>query len=259
MSKLLTKLKKRYPKYLHKLFEYGEAGLLGDDGIVAYETIGIAKKDSDMLIKMAMDEDFNQLIYDEDDDESEESLAVFASCHALIALAEFEAHQFSKQLMSYFDSIDEDDDYYLDALAYFFAANWVHNIERFRATLDPNSNNQRKKVFIFHIFGKIFKYFKEDSDISQIETMIVDFLKHDKNNHVELNELALSCLVDDIDGLKHIELIRWCFEHKDMGMADLEEIEYELGLREAPSFKTPHVQKDQSQSFLGRFFSFWKR
>jgi len=88
--------------------------------------------------------------------------------------------------------------------------------------------------------------------------MIVDFLKHDKSNHAELNELALSRLVD-IDGLRHIELIRWCFEHKDIGMANLEEIEYELGLREAPSFTTLNSKEDKNRSSLGRFFSFWRR
>lgn len=196
-------------------------GLL-EDGMIAYSHIGIPRKDVDILFEMAMDEDFNQFFYDEEDEENEESLILFAPCHALMILAEIEAaHQFSEQFINYFDHVEEDDDYYIDALAYFFAGHWSHNIERFRTLLEPTNNNLRKKTFILEeVFEKIIKYFWVDDDVSQIEEIIVDFLKQDKNSDGDLNASAMARLIE-IDGLKY----------------------------------TP---KDQSQSLLGRLFSFWK-
>ena len=261
MKNILEKLKKRYPKHLHQLFKYGTMGLLGDDGNIAYKQqkkMNLSQKDMNILFKMAIDNDFDKLFYNYEDEESEESLTLYAPCHALMVLAEFKSYQFSNQLMRHFDTIDEEDDSYLDALAYFFVKNFIDNIDNFRAILDSNKSKLRKKIFIFQIFEKIIKYFREDNNISQIEKIIIEFLKNNKSNHTELNKLALSCLIE-IDGLEHIDLIRWCFDNKDMGMADLEEIEHELGLRKSQPLFSPNLQKNRDRTFLQWFISLWRQ
>ncbi len=258
MKDTINQLKKRYPKHLHKLFNYGSTGLLDSNGIVAYEHIGVSPKDINQLYKMAIDEDFNSLEYDDcidtEEEESKELRATFVPCHALIALAGFEAHEFSKPLMMFVDNIDEDDDYYRDALAYFFAMNWTHNIELFDNILFDTKVSLSKKEHIFEIFSQIIEYHMEFDDLQPIEELTIKFL-NSKETNAELNALAINILITT-NGVKHIEFIRDCFQSKSIDNIDLEEIEIYLGLKEDSIVS--NILKPKTESLFQRLFTFWK-
>lgn len=241
MEITLEILKNRY-KNLHKLFNYGSKGLYDDyHGIVAYEEIGITKEYAKELLKMALDKDFDKLVYyenedeylDDMEDEDPALLATYTPCHALMALASLEIETGSQQLMDDFDNVDSFDDNYLFAFDYFFASNYIPNIELIHNVLFDKKASDEKRIRIFYIFEEITKYFKDDKNLKSIEDISIEFLQtNDKNS--EMNALAINILVL-VNGVKHIEFIRECFKTKkidELYSDSLEEIEIKLGVRE---------------------------
>lgn len=258
MEITLKILKDRYSKKLNKLIDYGNLGLYGDDGIVAYEeALGISKKYSDELFKMAVDEDFNGLVHydDEDDsyanmdDDSPEFLAEFsatyAPCHALMALASLEADDYLKKIMDKFDGIDPFDDHYLFAFDYYIASIYGKNIDFVNTILLDKKESDEKRIRIFYIFEEISKNFKDEKSFKSIEEVTIKLLKS-KNRHAELNALALNMLVL-MDGVKHIEFIRECCNSSmpidGIYLDKLEDIEIKLGLREKATIKKPSIEE----------------
>lgn len=243
MEITLEILKNRYSEKLNKLIEYGDMGLYEDTGIVAYEeALGIDKKYAKELLKMALDNDFNQLVHYEeeseddlwaDNEENPELDATYAPCHALIALSSLEIADGSQQIMDNFDNIDPFDDNYLFAFDYFFAGNYISNIELIRdIVLDKNASIE-KRIRMFYIFEEVNKHFKDKKSLESIESISIELLESNERN-AELNALALNMLVI-INGVKHIEFIRECFRNKNIDgfyLESLEEIEIKLGLRE---------------------------
>lgn len=245
MEITLEILKNRYSKKLNRLITYGDMGLYEDTGIVAYEeALGIDKKYGNELLKMALDDDFNRLVhYDEeseddswaDMEENPELDATYAPCHALIALSSLEIADGSQKIMDIFDNIDPFDDNYLFAFDYFFAGNYLSNIELIRDIILDRKASTEKRIRMFYIFEEINKYFKDKKSLESIERVSIELVKLNERNG-ELNALALNMLVL-IDGVKHIEFIRECFQTKPIDgvyLERLEEIEIKLGLREKP-------------------------
>jgi len=254
MKITLEILKDRYSKTLNKLIDYGNLGLYGDDSIVAYEeALGVSKKYSDELFKMAVDEDFNRLVdYDDEDDsyanmddDSPELSATYAPCHALMALASLEADDYLKKIMDKFDDIDPFNDHYLFAFDYYIASIYNKNIDFVNTILLDKKESDEKRIRIFYIFEEITKYFKDEKSFKSIEEVTIKFLKS-KNRQAELNALALNILVL-IDGVKHIELIRECCNSSmpidGVYLDKLENIEIKLGLREKPTIEKLSIEE----------------
>jgi uncharacterized protein YecA (UPF0149 family) len=244
MEITLKILKDRYSKKLNKLIDYGNLGLYGDDGIVAYEeALGVDKKYSNELFKMALDEDFNGLVHNNEndsyanlDDDSPELSATYARCHALMALASLEVDDYLKKIMDSFDGIDPFDDHYLFAFDYYMASIYSENIDFINTVLLDKKESDEKRIHIFYIFEEITKYFRDEKSFKSIEEVTIKLLKS-KERDAELNALALNMLVL-IDGVKHIELIRECCNSSmpidGIYLDKLEDIEIKLGLREKP-------------------------
>jgi len=250
MKITLEILKNRYSKKLNKLIDYGNLGLYGDDGIVAYEeALGVSKKYSDELFKMAVDEDFNELVQDDSyanmDEDSLELSATYAPSHALMALASLEVDDYLKKIMDKFDDIDPFDDHYLFAFDYYIASIYDKNIDFVNTILLDKKESDEKRIRIFYIFEEITKYFKDEKSFKSIEEVTIKLLKS-KNRHAELNALALNMLVL-IDGVKHIELIRECCNSSmpidGVYLDKLEDIEIKLGLREKSTIEKLSIEE----------------
>jgi len=251
MEITLETLKNRY-KNLHKLFNYGSIGLYGDDGIVAYEEIGITKEYAKELLNMALDKDFDELVHyenedeylDDIEDEDPALLATYAPCHALMVLASLEIEIGSEKslidtalpkILDNFKNIDPFDDNYLFAFDYFVASVYDKNIEFINTILLDKKEDDEKRIRIFYVFEEITKWFKDKKSFEAIEEVSKKLINQNEKN-AELNALALNMLLL-IDAKKHIEFIRECFVRKipidGLYLDSLEDIEIGLGLRES--------------------------
>jgi len=198
MKITLQKLKKRYPKELHSLFEHGDMGLYGDEGLIAYN---INKEYAPQLLKMALDKDFNRLTYHEIEIESEEfedqdpSLwATYAPLHALIALTDIESYDGLQKIMDDFDNNPMDDENYLFAFDYFCASAYESNSQFINEVLFDNKNSKAKRIRVFYIFKEVIKYFKDDKSLKSIEDTANRFLELGSDN-IEFNDLAVKTLL----------------------------------------------------------------
>ncbi len=250
MEITLKTLQDRYSTKLNKLINYGKAGLYGDDDIVAYkEVLGIDKAYSQELLKMALDNDFDQLVcyeneyefYDHIENNSPEFVATHTPSHALMALASLGADEYLKIIMDSFDDINSCDDYYLFAFDYYVASIYSKNIDFVNSVLFDKKESEEKRIRIFYIFEEINKSFKDEKSLQSIEEVAIKHLKS-REKHAELNALALNMLLL-IDGLKHIEFIRECHNSSTpidgIYLNSLEDIEIKLGLREKTIKKLP--------------------
>jgi hypothetical protein len=200
----LKTLKKRYPKMLHKLFKYGDTGLYEDNGLVAYEHIGITKKYSSELLKMVLDRDFDKLeYYDDDDIEFEDKdpslLATYTPVHALIALAELRCYDGSNKIMDDWDDSRFDDENYLFAFDYFFASAYYYDKQNdyfklFSSILLDRKHSEYKRACIFYIFKEIDEHFKDETVSEEIKDTVVKFLDLNDSS-VMLRELAKQTLL----------------------------------------------------------------
>jgi len=197
MAVTLHNLKRRYSKKLNQLIEYGNLGLYGDDGIVAYEeALGITKIYSDELAQMALDKDFNELEYYDDNMEKDsfELSATFAPCHALIALASLEVDDAFKKIMDSFDTIDPEDNYYLFAFDYYMAAVYTKNIDFVNAILLDKKEDDEKRIRILYIFKEVMKWFEDKKSLKAIKDTSMKLLNQNEKNK-ELNDLTLNVLL----------------------------------------------------------------
>jgi hypothetical protein len=220
----LKTLKKRYPKMLHKLFKYGDTGLYEDNGLVAYEHIGITKKYSSELLKMVLDRDFDKLeYYDDDDIEFEDRdpslLATYAPVHALIALAELECYDGSDKIMDDWDDSRFDDENYLFAFDYFFASAYYYDKQNdyfklFSSILLDRKHSEYKRACIFYIFKEIDEHFKDETVSEEIKDTVVKFLDLNDSS-VMLRDLAKQTLLL----IKEEEIIKKYFIEKNDSFA----------------------------------------
>ena len=240
MEITLKVLKGRYSKKLNKLIGYGDLGLYNDDGIVAYEeAFNITKKDSDELLKMALDFDFYGLVdeneeEDDWDDETPEYSATFSSAHALVALSSLEISDVKEEIMDVFDNISPDNDAYLFAFDYYVASIYSQNMNFINDILLDNKNSIEKRIHIFYAFEEIVKYFQNNTSLESIKNVSIKLLKQKEKNS-ELNSLALNILLLTNNGVNEIKFIRECFRNlpiDELYIDSLEEIEVRLGLRE---------------------------
>ena len=261
MGITLKILQDKYSKKLNKLINYGNIGLYIDDGLIAYEEgLGINKEYTDELFKMALDDDFNKLVYNDYEDDTPELSATFAPCHALIVLALSEVDKYFKKIMDNFDNIDSFDDYYLFAFDYYIASIYSKNIDFINSVLLNKKESDEKRIRIFYIFEEINKYFKDEKSLQSIEEVSIKFFKL-REKHAELNALAINMLLI-IDGVKNIEFIRECFNSSmpidELNLDTLEDIEIKLGLRKKPTKEKFKVQKEElkkdipKQNLVGR-------
>ena len=185
---MLGILKKRYPKALHLLFEYGDMGLYNDDGLIAYK---IEKKYSLELLKIALDKDFEELTYYQDEDEEYEDQdpslrATYTPLHALIALADMEIYSGLKEIMEDFDNNMIDDTNYTFTFDYFCASAYSTNSQFINEILFDDKNSEDKIIRIFYIFNEVMRYFKDSKSLKSIEETTIKFLKLN-NKEMELN------------------------------------------------------------------------
>lgn len=217
---------KKYPEKFKHLFEYGREGLMRTEEFTPdYLEFGFSEEDVDLLVELVFDEELNALVSNKKNDGK-----LFAPIHSVMVLGQLKAQKPLKLLLEGLDR-DENDDYYKNAVLYYFRKIGNEIIEELVDYFLDDSNTTYNRTLAIEAFDDVPE--KSDKVRALLEDAFVIYLKRDSELDDFLNAFAIFALID-LSEDAHIELIRKVYKTKPVNVrydGDLEEIEMRLGLR----------------------------
>jgi len=231
-------LEKKYSEKTQTLFELRREPLMQGFKPNFYEPFGFDSEDIEELLKLALDEEYFELDFEEQEEETDRFF--YATIHAVRVLALLKAvkaiEPLAKRMLE--DELNNDhneflNDNFLD-LVESIGKEAIAPLEKLLFAYPSNALS----LSLIDGFEKILA--RDKPQWERVETILVRYL-HNNSYHDGGVAFAISALIDFTQD-KHIELIRDTFANKKVDLmwrGDLEDIEIELGLRQERTTPRP--------------------
>lgn len=229
-------LEENYSLKIQPLFDLGREPLMQAYDKFNYKKFGFVNEDIDELIKLAVDDSYEDLDYEKYKKESDRFF--YATIYAIRVLGELQAKEAMIPILEKMRLENGQNDFFYTQLHDFFLNMGVESIEPIKNHLFTKDGD---KLTLFECLTKIAEKYPDAHGL--VEEILITYLQTTEDDHAHL-AFAISSLID-CSGAKHIDLIRETFKTKNvdcMLRGDIEEIEIELGLREDRSTIRPKTE-----------------
>jgi hypothetical protein len=220
--------KKDYSAKIQPLFKLGRKLLLNSEKQLKYEKFGFTNEDIPELLKLALNNIYNEIEEEELELYKKEVEEIFyASIYALYILGKLQAVDVIEPILEklYYD---KDNEFFFTSIPGFFADIGEKGIEPLTEHIQ---NRDEVNLILFEVFIDIVK--KNPKTEEGISSFLMDYITNKQYKNPVYMGFAIASLVD-IDGIKYIDAIREAFATKEVDftiVGDLAYVEKSLGLR----------------------------